>query len=96
MVLHIINQSPFTHDAWKKCLQLMSGTDSLLLIEDAVLLLSNPNYLTNLPQPSHCYALRSDIEARGMQLKSNTHVQLVDFDGFVDLVANHDKTMSWF
>ena len=96
MILHIVNQSPFSHHALHNCLKLMGSNDSLLLIEDAVLLISSPNYMSTIPDRVRCYALLSDIEARGMQSKSNTRVETIDFEGFVDLVAHHDKTMSWF
>jgi tRNA 2-thiouridine synthesizing protein B len=41
------------------------------------------------------YALKPDIEARGMQNRVMDGVRLVDYGGFVDLVAEHNAVQSW-
>ena len=41
------------------------------------------------------YALRPDVEARGMQHRVMDGIHLVDYGGFVDLVAEHDAVQSW-
>jgi sulfur relay protein TusB/DsrH len=73
----------------------MSPEDSLLLIEDAVLLLGNPNLTIDLPAPSRLYALLDDCNARGIQPDASIATP-IDFKGFVDLVARHPKSVSWF
>jgi tRNA 2-thiouridine synthesizing protein B len=42
------------------------------------------------------YALKPDVEARGMQNRVMDGVRLVDYEGFVDLVAELDAVQSWF
>lgn len=96
MILHIVNQSPFHNNALQRCIDLMTESDSLLLIEDAVLLLSNPDYMAELPEKARCFGLLNDIESRGLVLEPNSFLQPIDYEGFVDLVVQHDKTMSWF
>ena len=41
------------------------------------------------------YALKPDVEARGMQNRVMDGVRLVDYGGFVDLVVEHDAVQSW-
>ena len=41
------------------------------------------------------YALKADLEARGMQNRVMDGVRLVDYGGFVDLVVEHDAVQSW-
>ncbi|MDH4134618.1 MAG: sulfurtransferase complex subunit TusB, partial [Gammaproteobacteria bacterium] len=41
------------------------------------------------------YALKPDTEARGMTAKLMDGVTLVDYGGFVDLVAQHNTSHSW-
>ena len=41
------------------------------------------------------YALSPDLEARGMKDKVIDGVKLVDYGGFVDLVAEHRTNQSW-
>ena len=95
MILHIVNQSPFTHNALQQSLRALGENDSLLLIEDAVLLLSNPDCTGTLPSPDRLYVLHSDCEARGIALNSQLATP-VDFTQFVALVAQHKKSVSWF
>jgi tRNA 2-thiouridine synthesizing protein B len=41
------------------------------------------------------YALSGDLAARGVDGKVMDNIQLVDYAGFVDLVAKHDSTTAW-
>jgi tRNA 2-thiouridine synthesizing protein B len=41
------------------------------------------------------YALKPDLEARGMQDRVMDGVRLVDYAGFVDLVVEHSAVQSW-
>jgi tRNA 2-thiouridine synthesizing protein B len=41
------------------------------------------------------YALYPDIEARGMQDRVIDGIKLVDYSGFVDLVAEHTTIQAW-
>jgi tRNA 2-thiouridine synthesizing protein B len=41
------------------------------------------------------YALKSDLDARGMQHRVMDGVRVVDYGGFVDLVTEHDAVQSW-
>lgn len=66
----------------------MSDTDSLLLIEDAVVL-SLQNTLKK-----H-YVLEEDLVARGLLSSCHSSWTLVDYTQFVDLTLELDKTVSW-
>ena len=41
------------------------------------------------------YALGPDLEARGVRDRVVEGVQVVDYEGFVDLVAAHENVQSW-
>ena len=41
------------------------------------------------------YALRPDLEARGMPDAVIDGIELVDYGGFVDLVVTHNTVQSW-
>jgi len=41
------------------------------------------------------YALAPDLEARGMKDAAIDGIELVDYGGFVDLVAGHKAVQSW-
>ncbi len=98
--LNIVNKSPFEKRTLEQCLKRIGEGDSVLLIEDAsITALANTAYadqLLDAAKQSQFYVLQPDLQARGFGsaglLDSMT---LVDYDGFVELVATHDRVHSW-
>lgn len=95
MILHIVNQSPFQHSALQQCLRALGQNDSILLIEDGVLLMSNPGKFTSLPPSANLFVLGADCKARGITINTSVGTE-VDYDRFVELTTQHTKTISWF
>ena len=97
--MHIVNKSPYERNSVASCLAHAAKGSAVLLIEDAVYAATKGNAaesavrkaLAELP----VYALQADLEARGMQANVIEGVKLVDFGGFVDLVAEHRTSQSW-
>lgn len=98
-MLHIVNKSPFENSSLDSCLRMASKDCALLLIEDGVYAVAGHNRLEDkikqALQTIKIYALWPDLEARGMQDTVMPGVKLVGYDGFVDLVAEHDSVQSW-
>ena len=98
-MLHIVNKSPYEKNSLTSCLAHAVKGGALLLIEDAVYGATKGNVaegairraLADLP----VYALQPDLEARGMHGNVIEGVKVVDFGGFVDLVAEHRTSQSW-
>ena len=71
----------------------------MLLIEDGVYAATRGNAaepkVKEAMRQMQVYALRPDLEARGMQDAVIDGVKLVDYGGFVDLVAEHNAVQSW-
>ena len=95
MILHIVNKSPFQHSALSQSLCALSEQDSVILIEDGVLLLTNPDHCPGRPTAARLFVLESDCAARGLAPDPDI-ATVVNFDQFVELVALHNKTISWF
>ena len=98
-MLHIVNKSPFEKNALESCLRFGRDGSAVLLIEDGVYAvtrgnIAEPKIKAALGQMK-IYALRPDLEARGMQEAVMEGVQLVDYGGFVDLVTGHTTVQSW-
>jgi len=98
-MLHIVNKSPFEKNALDSCLRFGREGSAVLLIEDGVYAVTRgnvaePKIKAALGQMK-IYALRPDLEARGMQDAVMEGVQLVDYGGFVDLVTGHTAVQSW-
>jgi tRNA 2-thiouridine synthesizing protein B len=98
-MLHIINKSPFEKHALESCLRFAQPGNALLLIEDAVYAAVQGNALEprirEAAKSLAIYALAPDLDARGMRHAAIEAISLVDYDGFVDLVAAHRNVQSW-
>lgn len=97
-ILHTINQSPKHSDTWNKMLSLLSAGDRLLLIEDACYAPTNKSLLRQLTEQSEqrnieIFTLKPDAEARG--IPSESQLTEIDYQGFVSLAAETEKTISW-
>lgn len=98
-MLHTVNKSPFEHRALESCLKFAREGSVVLLIEDGVYAAARdtsvaPILQDALKRVSIC-ALKPDLEARGMQHRVMDGIRLVDYEGFVDLVVEHNTVQSW-
>jgi len=100
-ILHTVNKSPFEHKTLELCLQIINSHHSLLLIEDGVYaaLIDNP-YSEQLEQLQtqglSIYALRDDLNSRGLDINLIKGIAAISMDDFVALCSNHTKTQSWY
>lgn len=98
-MLHTVNKSPFEHNALTACLRYARPGSAVLLIEDGVYAAARDTAVAPQMQDAmkrvSLYALKADVEARGMQNRMMDGVRLVDYGGFVDLVVEHNGVQSW-
>jgi tRNA 2-thiouridine synthesizing protein B len=98
-MLHTVNKSPFDHNALETCLKFATQGSALLLIEDGVYAATRDTAVSTRVQEAmksvSIYALKPDVEARGIQNRVMDGVRLVDYGGFVDLVVEHNAVQSW-
>ena len=98
--LHTVNKSPFATGTLVSCLNHCQDGDAVLMIEDGVYGgLTGTSVAEQVQQKAGSvaiYVLSADADARGLAAdKLAAGVKCVDYDGFVDLVADHDRTQSW-
>lgn len=98
--LHTVNKSPFATGALVSCLDHCKDGDAILMIEDGVYGgLTGTTVADKVQQKSGSVAifvLSPDADARGLATdRLLAGVNGVDYDGFVDLVADHDRTQAW-
>ena len=101
MILHTINKSPFEKNSLDTCLRLAKEGSTILLIEDAVYAAPKGTAVEEkVSAASARYricALGPDLKARGLgESELVDGIKLVDYGGFVDLVAEHDSVQAWF
>ncbi len=98
--LHTVNKSPFANQPLLSCLAHCTDGDAVLMIEDGVYgALANSNVSDRVQAKAatvSLYVLNPDADARGLPPEKRLgDVQAVDYDGFVDLAAGHDRTQAW-
>lgn len=97
-MLHTVNKSPFESNTFDTCLGLAKSGSTILLIEDGVYAATSGNSaadkITSANGISFC-VLGPDLQARGLENKLADGIKVVDYEGFVSLVAEHDSVQSW-
>ena len=98
-MLHIVNKSPYERNALESCLRLAQPGSALLLIEDGVYAATRGNaaeaQLKDAMARLKVYALKADLEARGVAARVMEGIELVDYGGFVDLACGQPNCQSW-
>lgn len=98
--LHTVNKSPFATGSLVSCLNHCKDGDAVLMIEDGVYGgLTGTSVADQIQRKAgsvSIYVLNVDADARGFAAdRLLPGVSGVDYDGFVDLVAEHDRTQAW-
>jgi len=98
-ILHTVNKSPFEASTLETCLRYARDGAAVLLLEDGVYAAVRDTAVAQKIEEAlkrvQVYALKPDVEARGMQNRVIDGVRLVDYGGFVDLVVEHNAVQSW-
>ena len=101
-LLHTVNKSPFESNTFDTCLGYALDGSTVLLIEDGVYAAttgtSAADKIQNIMQGSSGVSfavLGPDLQARGLEDKLADGIKVVDYEGFVSLVAEHDSVQSW-
>jgi tRNA 2-thiouridine synthesizing protein B len=96
-MLYAINKSPLMFGNLRSALEIAPEGEPILLYEDGVYAAvpgAASEELTRQALEQHpIYALKADLEARGLA-KVIDGIQIVDYDGFVELVEQH-HTVPW-
>ena len=98
--LHTVNKSPFQNQTLLSCLGHAKAGDAVLMIEDGVYGAMSGTALNdaiaNMAADVSLYVLGADLAARGINAgRVADGVISVDYEGFVDLAASHDRTQNW-
>jgi len=96
-LLHTVNKSPFEKNSLETCLRIAVEGSSVLLMEDGVYGAMNGTSLNGMLSDAgnrlQFYVLGPDLKARGLSEENVMEgIEVVDYDGFVDLVVAHDAT----
>ena len=100
VMLHTVNKSPFERNTLETCLRLAPKGGTILLLEDGVTgALRHTEMVDKVKAAASDYklcVLGPDVKARGFD-ESNIidEVKVVDYDGFVDLVVEHESVQAW-
>ena len=92
-MLYTVNKSPLSTNSLSSVLRIAQSGSPVLLYEDGVYAAMpgarSATTMTAALAEHPIYALDADLEARGID-KVLEGVQVIGFDGFVELVEQHD------
>jgi len=99
-MLHILNKSASNSTALQTCLQFVQKNDAIILIENAVFAAHQCPQLTwreSFGGEVKVYVLQEDLAARGLtESDCLEFIEVIDYQGFVELVCQHKPIKSWF
>lgn len=90
-MLHLILHSPFQSQALAQALAYLQPGDELVLMQDAVIAASAPQWcerLAGIP----LYVMAEDLQARGLRHQLG---DMLDMDGLVALIAREGSPRTW-
>ena len=98
--LHTVNKSPFERGSMATAFGHAARGDSVLIIEDGVYGVRKGTGFAKTIEEGRAscevYALGPDLCARGIKTEDVIEgVKVVGYDGFVDLVAGHERVCAW-
>ena len=92
-MLYTVNKSPFSTNSLNSVLRIAQGGSPILLYEDGVYAAipgaRSASTVSTALAEHPIYALDADLEARGID-KVLDGIRVIGFDGFVELVEQHD------
>ncbi|WP_265453308.1 sulfurtransferase complex subunit TusB [Aeromonas salmonicida] len=90
-MLHLILNSPFQSQALAQALSYLQPEDELVLMQDAVIAASAPQWskqLAGIP----LYVMQEDLQARGLHHRVGN---VLDMAGLVALIAQKGSPRTW-
>ncbi|CAI1878003.1 sulfurtransferase complex subunit TusB [Serratia proteamaculans] len=95
-MLYTLGRSPTQCDL-PALLRLAAAGDDLLLLQDGVLagLAGSAHLELLLNAPISLYALKDDLEARGLVGHFSHKITVIGYNHFVELTEKHRSQMSW-
>ena len=99
-MLHMVNKSPLDRNSLESCVKHALKGSAVLLLEDgiygAMAGTSKSAMVEDAMKDVSFYVIGPDLKARGIdENRVIAGINIIDYSGFVDLVAEHDKTQSW-
>ena len=99
-MLHTVNKSPFDRSALSTCLRYARDGDAVLLYEDGVYAArakaDSASDVEAAAKRLRIFVLGPDLAARGVAPEQVIGgIKVVDYDGFVDLVAEDGPVQAW-
>lgn len=99
-MLHTVNKSPLDRNTLESAIKHAIKGSAILMIEDgiygAMKSTIKSDMVTNARDDIIFYVMGPDLKARGIpEDKLIEGVKIIDYNGFVDLAAEHDVVQSW-
>lgn len=100
MTLHTWNKYNHHVATFDICLAQLGADDALLLLEDAVCLLLDADFLQRFDEcatrGSKLFVLAEDLAARGISARISPVASVIGYKEFVSLCLHHERVANWF
>ena len=95
-MLHTLMSSPYRCD-FNAMLRLLVEGDDVLLLQDGVIAALEGNLVLEALENASIslFALREDLEARGLVEQISTSVTMISYTDFVTLAVKNPQQMAW-
>ncbi len=99
-VLHLVNRSPGETQALAQCLDRAGEGDAILLMQSGVYAAMKHSALASRMEQSirkvNIHVLAPDLAARGIAAEEVMKgIELISYEGFVNLSISHGPILSW-
>ncbi|MFI3247485.1 MAG: sulfurtransferase complex subunit TusB [Ferrimonas sp.] len=92
--LHTLSHCPSNPEALACLLRYRASDDPVLLLQDAVWMLSQPRFAAIL-QTLPLYALQDDLRARALSPAADIALSIISYAGFVQLTLTTHQQVTW-
>ncbi len=89
--LFMIIHSPFERKEVDTLLNIIKPGDGIIFTKNGVFVNNYKEFDTTKPEGTKIYGLKEDLAARGI---NDWKYEVVDYDGFADLILEYDKVIS--
>jgi len=98
-MLHIVNKSPFERLSLDACLRSAQNNDAIVFIEDGIIAATQGTALSEKVKGMlslfKVYALKADVDARGLSDRVIEGIEVINYGQFVELVVENGTPISW-
>jgi tRNA 2-thiouridine synthesizing protein B len=95
-MLHLVRTSAFQTNDFEQCLNVIQGSDTIVLLDDGCYNLNHDLWQQALNKIalSACYIIEAHAQARAITIDKNT-INTLSLDALMTLICETEKSVTW-